>query len=432
MRWPSLTKRSKSSVEFCLLMLMILLTAKVTAQEPPPGAKLQLTKIEFEGLQAQNREKMIAAIGLQIGQAVDMDSIKVAAQRLSQTGLFNKVAYRYRFSSTIIELTFEVEEKTIGKRPCQFDNFIWFTDLELINAIKRDLPDFDGTMVVSDFVGEEVKKSLTRLLIEKKIAGEIRYEMDENLSYIFKVKDTNLKVCEAKFVGARVNVLEPLREAVHSLLKTEYSRSEVQLYTRAALIPVYRQRGFLKARFEQVQAGLSASGECANAVVITLPVEEGFQYRWDKAAWIGNQAFSMQQLDRGLKLKSGDVANDMMINAGWSEVSRIYGGRGYIKAQVKPKRSFDDARQMVSYQVEVSEGSQYRMGDLTVTGLSESDTKKVKDAWLLKAGEIFDMSYGGIFLGKIKREGLVKFRDVHQELKSDDEKLTANLTLKFE
>lgn len=415
-----------------LLPLAFFLVVSVWGQEPPSDAKLRLTKIEFEGLQAQTGEKLSAITEIQVDQTVDMEAIKAAAQRLMKTGLFEKVAYRYRFSSTIIELTFELTEKTVGKRPCQFDNFVWFSDQELKDAIKRDLPDFDGTMVVSDFVGEEVKKSLTRFLREKKISGEVVFETDETLSYIFKIKDAKLNVCEARFTGARPDLLGPLREAAQSLARTEYSRLEAQLYARAALIPVYRQRGFLKASFGQPQASLGPTGECANAVVITLPVEEGLQYKWDKAVWNGNQALSTQQLERGLKLKSGEVANQMMIDAGWSAVNRIYGSRGYLRAELKPEQSLDDAQQLVSYQILVTEGPQYKMGHVAIVGLADTDTKKIRDAWQLNAGEVFDTEYAGIFLGKIRREGLISFKEVHLELKRDDEKLTANLTLKFE
>lgn len=415
-----------------LWLLVLILTVGGYAQDLPPDAKLRLTKLDFEGLQTQKAETVNAILELKVGQTVDAETIKAAAQRLSKTAMFEKVAYRYRFSTTIIELTFELVEKKAGKRPCQFDNFVWFTDQELIAAVKRDLPDFDGTMVVSDFVGEEVKKSLTRLLREKKIPGEIVFETDETLSYLFKIKDANLKVCEMKFAGARVELLGPLREAAQSLLKTEYSKSEAVLYTRAALIPVYRQRGFLKASFGLPQSSLGNSGECANAVAVSLSVEEGLQYRWDKASWSGNQAFSVQQLDRGLKLKSAEVANQMMIDAGWSAVDRMYGSRGYLKARLKPERTFDDARQLVSYQVTIVEGSQYKMGEISFTGVTDADAKKLKDAWQLAAGEVFDAGYAGIFLGKISREGLIKFKDAAMDLKRDDEKLTANLTLKFE
>src|SRR5215475_13839759 len=172
----------------CLPCAMLLLAAVAVAQDPPPNAKWRLTAIAFEGLKSQSPDKIVAASGLQVGQTIDFEAVKAAAQRLSQTGLFGKVSYRYRYSSTQIELTFELEEKTTGKKRCHFDNFVWFSDKEIADAIRRDMPDFDGSIVVSDFMGDEIKKSLTRLLAEKKIAGEIGYETDQNLSYVFRVK----------------------------------------------------------------------------------------------------------------------------------------------------------------------------------------------------------------------------------------------------
>src|SRR5215475_5371548 len=163
----------------CLPGAMLLLSAGAVAQSPPPNAKWRLTAIAFEGLKSQSPDKIVAASGLQVGQTIDFEAVKAAAQRLSQTGLFGKVSYRYRYSSTQIELTFELEEKTTGKKRCHFDNFVWFSDKEIIDAVKRDMPDFDGTILVSDLVGEEVKKSLARLLAERKIAGEVIFELDD-------------------------------------------------------------------------------------------------------------------------------------------------------------------------------------------------------------------------------------------------------------
>lgn len=175
-RWPK-SEMNAIGLLICLMCAMLLLAAGVVAQDPPPNTKWRLTTIVFEGLKSHPPDKIAAASGLKVGQTIDFGMIKAAVQRLSQTGLFGKVAYRYRYSSTQIELTFELEEKTMGKKRCQFDNFVWFSDKEIADAIRRDLPDFDGSIVVSDFVGEEIKKSLTRLLAEKKIAGEVVYEL---------------------------------------------------------------------------------------------------------------------------------------------------------------------------------------------------------------------------------------------------------------
>jgi outer membrane protein assembly factor BamA len=96
---------------------------------------------------------------------------------------------------------------------------------------------------------------------------------------------------------------------------------------------------------------------------------------------------------------------------------------------------FDDARRLVTYQVALTEGPQYRMGQVTIAGLPEDDARRVKDAWELKAGEIFNISYTTAFLNKVARAGLIKqpqgLRPV-QELKRDDQRLTVDVVVKFE
>jgi outer membrane protein assembly factor BamA len=433
-RW---SKSEMNAIEWliCALAAILLLAAGAAAQEPPPNAKWRLTTIVFEGLKSQPPEKIIAASGLQVGQTIDFEMVKAAAHRLSQTGLFGKVAYRYRYSSTQIELTFEVEEKTTGKKRCHFDNFVWFSDKEIADAIKRDMPDFDGSIVVSDFVGEEIKKSLTRLLAEKKIAGEVVYELDQNLSYFFKVKGASLPICEFQLAGAQDELKNQLIEALKPLLKTEYSKSDARLFVNSALVPIYTQRGYLKAAFQAAQPSLSASGACANAVVVTLPVAEGLQYRWNDPVWSSNQAYSAQELNAALKLKQGDVADSMKIGKSWSEVRGVYGKKGYLGVRLKPEPVFDDSRRLVTYQVAVTEGPQYRMGQVTIAGLPEDEAGRVKDAWGLKSGDVFSTSYFGAFLEKVTRGGLIKQPQgvrVGQELKRDDQRLIVDVVVKFE
>ena len=304
-----------------------------------------------------------------------------------------------------------------------------------MEAVKRDIPDFDGAILVSDFVGEEVKKSLARLLQEKKIAGEVVFELDDQLSYVFKVRGANLQICDFQFPGAKDELKKPLLEVLQQLFKTEYSKSDVGAYVKYALIPVYNQRGYLKAAIQPPQASLSGSGACANAVVVTFAVEEGLQYRWANPVWSGNQAHPAQELNASLALKPGDVADLTKIEKGWGEARGVYGKKGHLKVLFKPQPVFDDAQRIVTYQVAVTEGPQYRMGQVTITGLPEAEAARVKDAWGLKAGEVFDTTYFVVFHNKIAREGLIKQAKgmkTRQELKLDDQKLTVDVAIKFE
>jgi outer membrane protein assembly factor BamA len=191
----------------------------------------------------------------------------------------------------------------------------------------------------------------------------------------------------------------------------------------------------LKAAFQAAQPSLSASGACANAVVVTLPVAEGLQYRWNDPVWSSNQAYSAQELNAALKLKQGDVADSMKIGKSWSEVRGVYGKKGYLGVRLKPEPVFDDARRLVTYQVALTEGPQYRMGQVTIAGLPEDEARRVKDAWGLKAGEVFNTSYIDVFLEKVVRGGLIRQTQgvrAGQELKRDEQNLTVDVVVKFE
>jgi outer membrane protein assembly factor BamA len=159
------------------------------------------------------------------------------------------------------------------------------------------------------------------------------------------------------------------------------------------------------------------------------------QYRWNDPSWSGVQAFSPQELNAALKLKQGDVADSMKIAKIGGDISGVYGKKGYLKIGLKPEPSFDDARRLVTYHIAVTEGSQYRMGQLTIAGLPEDDAVGVKSAWGLKTGEVFDTSYFRAFLEKVGRERLIKQPQglkVGQELKRDDQRLIVDVVVKYQ
>ena len=65
-----------------------------------------------------------------------------------------------------------------------------------------------------------------------------------------------------------------------------------------------------------------------------------------------------------------------------------------------PQASFDEASKSVSYEVSVVEGTQYHMGDLVLTGLSIEAERRLRVAWRLDKGVVFDRVYYESFVEK--------------------------------
>jgi outer membrane protein assembly factor BamA len=125
----------------------------------------------------------------------------------------------------------------------------------------------------------------------------------------------------------------------------------------------------------------------------------------------------------------------MQIKKSWVEIPGIYGKKGYLKIGIRPEPAFDEASRTVTYKVAITEGSQYRMGQVMIAGLTDDEAGRVKGAWGLKTGEVFDTSYfSREFLEKVSRDRLLKQPNglsVTPDYKRDDQALTVDVVVKF-
>ena len=402
------------------------------------GPAARLGKIEFSGLKRHSQEEAVAASGLQIGQRVDETVLDAAANRLLGSGLFQNLSYRYRTSNGQAVVTFTVEEVKGGNIPVAFDNFVWFSEEELSNAVRREMPSFDGTAPELGAAIDTITRALERLLRERKIPGQVEYTPGEGLNgkleHIFTVKGLNIPVCTLSFPGAS-NVQESeLIKTSKPLLNNTYSRKFVEEFAKTNLIPIYRQRGHLRASFQLPMSKLavSADGGCKDGVAVTVPVEEGLAYSWDKALWDGNQALPVEELDKSLGMKQGELADGLKIDEGLGTVRGNYGKKGFIIARLMTAPTFDDPGRRVTYHIKVNEGPQFHMGNLTITGLSEGDTNRIRERWKLRSGDVYDASYlrefvkNVVIMGRLNGGKKVGFGD-----KADRQKLTVDVTLEF-
>jgi outer membrane protein assembly factor BamA len=167
-----------------------------------------------------------------------------------------------------------------------------------------------------------------------------------------------------------------------------------------SLFPIYRELGQLKASFGQPVARPEESANCKGGVDLTIPVVEGSIYSWANAEWTGNQVLIPQDLDAALGMKTGEVANGLKFDKGVDAVFKAYGRKGYLDLRLKSQPEFDDSGLRVAYKIAITEGPQYRMGNLIVKGFPAASEKLLRQKWQLKTGDVFDEGYLDDFLKK--------------------------------
>lgn len=424
-----------------LIVILLLLVVPVAAQQ-----NFKIAKIDFEGLSRLTADEVMAQTGLKIGEPFSLAELDAAGQRLVDSGLFKNVGYKTRPNKDQITIIFQLEEAKVSNSRVVFDNFIWFSDVELIGAVKRELPSFDGTAPDTGNTTDRIIKALQRFLHEQKIEATVTYMTSQEDStspvqeHVFTVNGVPLPICTINFPGAQ-NISEAkLRENSKELRNSEYSRNFVSSFAKNSLIPLYREVGQLKAAFSPPLAKPEATANCKSGVELTIPVDEGLIYKWNKAEWTGNTAFPAQELDPLLGMQAGKPANSRKLDEALQSIKKAYGRKGFLATRVKSVPEFDDQAQSVVYKMAVAEGPQYRMGRLSTRGFSESEAKQVIAKWELKEGDIFDEGYFLDFikkhLGEIIRNTLQQRSaqgkappSVKPEYAPDRNALTVNVTI---
>lgn len=443
----SVRQRARSSYARELVAVLFALTLCVAPALARQDGKhvVKLERIEFKGLERVKQEEAVEKTGLTPGQSVSIDDLDAVANRLLQSGLFKSLGYQITGTTDKAVVTFTVAEQTWAM-PVAFDNFVWFTDEELRDAVKRKVPAFDGTAPEGGNVTEQIRLALQDLLRERKIEGTVTYDFSEDplthkVEHLFGVKGSGLRVCKINYQGTRALSEEALIQKSGGIFDNEYSRAFIQSFAESNLAQLYGERGYLRASFSPPKAKpAEKSDECENGLAVSIYVDEGSIYVWNGAAWEGTQAFTAQELDAALGMRAREVANVVKIEKGLASVRRALGRKGYLNARVRAAREFDDTNRSVAYRFQVEEGDQYRMGDLFIEGLSESDANNVRGRWSILHGDAFDDSYLEQFakknIAEFQRESLRNGRPlppmkVEGKAERDDTKHVVNVTIVF-
>lgn len=436
---------------FYVLLILVTFQSHVIAQLLPqnPSTEAKLAKIEFLGLKRLTPEQLIKASGLELGQTVNLDALDAAAQRLMDSGMVLKLSYRFQTKADQGTVIFQIEEGRGGESAVIFDNFISFTEEELVNAVRREVPSFSGTAPTAGQMTDAIVRALQQLLKDRKVAGTVEYLPGEGvdrskLEHIFRLKGVRLPICALHFPGARHVEEERLQKTAHELIGSDYSRSFVSLFAFSNLFPIYRELGHLRATFGRPQGTPQTTAECKDGVDLSIQVEEGSIYVWDKAEWTGNKVLAIEALEKELNMKSGEIANGIKFDHGIAAILKAYGRKGYLEASVRPQPDFDDAARKVTYQLDVKEGPQYRMGQLNVKGFSDNLGNYLRGKWELRRDDFYDQGYFEDFmknefkeiLRKVGEErqsqGKVAPKKVNTLIRPNRETLTVDVTFELE
>jgi outer membrane protein insertion porin family len=391
-------------------------------QQAPEKPTATLKAIHADGVKHLTPDQVIALAGLSIGSAVGKQELQAAADRLVQTGLFSNVNYAFQSKEDGLYLTFKLVEAS--RIPAYFDNIPWFSDGELTEAIRKVLPFYDGTVPEGGATVDQVASILTDLIASRGVNMKVEYQvisnpLGEGTVQEFRIADVVLQIAKIEFGDPALAGSKELQQHLGELQGKTYSRMVIDLFLAEQVKPIYLQKGFLRAKLGPPEIRLSGNPnqKLPEHIPIFVPISPGPAYRWKAAQWSGNTVISGFTMNALIGMKDGDIANGMAIEAAWMRVQEEYGHRGYLDVKVEPIAEYDDQAHTVSYRINISEGRVYKFGKLVLTGMSPTGEKRLRAAWPILSGDVFDKTkYEDILLKlQVHREQIFVDLPVHYE-----------------
>jgi len=170
------------------------------------------------------------------------------------------------------------------------------------------------------------------------------------------------------------------------------------------------------------------------AVDITMPVEEGAQYRLQNITFTGNRAVpNTAGLRAQFKIKDGDIFDTEAIRKGIENLRKAYAQLGYINFTPVPEEHADDEKKLISMNIDLDEGKQFYVRRIEFQGNTTTRDKVIRRELLLQEGQVYNGNLWDISLLRLNQlqyfEPLKAEQD--SEIHQNPQDATVDITLKL-
>jgi outer membrane protein insertion porin family len=393
-------------------------------------------------------ETIKARIFTKAGDVYDPSALERDFNSLWNTGYFEDIKFLREQTPKGWRIIVQVKEKPTIREI----NYVGLSSVSNSDVLDRFKQDKVGLVVESQYDPTRLKKaevSIKNLLSEHgrqfaTIRTEVRQIPPASVGLTFVIKEgPKVKVGKIKFVGNKAIKSRVLRAAMKNLkpigvphsifleniFAKTYDATKLEEDTERVRAE-YQNRGYFKALVNDPKTEIHDTGHKGfrirllqagpgKAVDITMPIEEGEQYRLGKITFKNNKAISNTAALRSLfPLKDGDVFSREKIAKGLENLRKAYGENGYINFTPVPSTSFDDEKKLASLDIDVDEGKQFYVRRIEFVGNTTTRDKVIRRELALEEGGVYNSRLWELSLLRLNQ---LSYFD---QLKPDDPNVT--------
>jgi outer membrane protein insertion porin family len=354
-----------------------------------------------------------------------------------------------------------VKEKPII-RDIKYTGLSSVSQTDVLDRYKKDKV---GLTRESQYDPTKIKKAevtLKELLAEHgrqfaTIRSEIHQIPPAGVNVEFVVKEgPKVKVGKIKFEGNKHLSNRELQAAMKNLhpigipksiifedlFSKTYDASKLQEDTERVRV-AYQEKGYFKAIVGDAKTQIRDTGGgfhippfgggSGKRVDITMPIEEGDKYRLNAINFSGGKAITNYKALRTLfPMRDGDTFNVANVRKGLDSLRKAYSELGYINFTAVPDTKIDDAKKLITLDIDLDEGKQFYVRRIEFQGNTTTRDKVIRRELAIEEGQVYNGKLWDYSLLRLNQLGYFDPLKAEQdsETKQNAQEGTVDLTLK--
>lgn len=364
-------------------------------QGPPGPIEEQVIEVRVVGNRHRSVQEILGLMKTKVGRPFDAPQLQRDVKTLMSKGWFVDVKPRRDNVPGGVIITVEVVERAIleyvkflGQKKVPKSSLAKQVDLKKGSPLDPYLVD-EGKRKLEEYYKGKGFNSVQITILEGTKLN------DRGAIYLIHEGPAQ-KIKVVHFVGNTIATESRLRTQIQSkppilwVFKGQFDRKKLD-EDIDKLTAYYRGLGFFRMR---VGREFDFDDE-QNKVTVTFVIDEGPRYKVRDVRLLGNTKFTTPQLQQHLTLKGSEFYDQTKMSKDVSLIKDIYGGQGYIFADVQAEQRFLEEPGTLDLVYNLKEGDRYRVSRINVHIEGDNPhtrSNTVLNRLSLRPGDVIDLN----------------------------------------
>ena len=354
-----------------------------------------IQSLEIVGNKRIDESTILYYIQSKPGTVLSKSKIGKDIEQIFSLGQFKDIQVNTQNGVEGLELQFIVEEiPSIG-------------DVEITGNAKVDTNDIREKIglrrgaTFNEHLIQESKEEILKVYKEKgyffaKTSIQTNRRSDNLIDVVIRIHEgKKVKIKEIRFSGNKAFKDKELAGVMETQEKTWWDflddsgvyQKDVLKLDLFRIEGFYQDNGYLRAKILEPKIDINKK---ARQIHITIPVEEGPQFRIKSIEVKGDNTIPHNEIKERILTKKGDIYNVSQLRQDIVTVTDMYSSKGFAYADVNPITKIDDQIHTVDLSMNIDKGKKVYVGEINMLGNIKTKDNVIRREFRLKEGEIFD------------------------------------------